>query len=105
VGVNFKGLAKDVKLSADGRQPTLFLSFADTSPIVFHDAYFYYTAGVVLHFSGQVFLCQSLGQYFLPHLFLSTQYCISIYTLGTMYHSTLGVGKTFFCPVVHIVNA
>jgi len=56
-------LDEDVKLSANGRRPTLFpsLSFyfyflTNTYPIHFHDAYFYYTVGVVLCFLGQAFL-------------------------------------------------
>jgi hypothetical protein len=106
-----KGLAEGVKLSAYGRQPTIFLSFSfslfyfsffflffltDISPVVFHNAYFYYIAGVVLYFSKQVFLRRSLGGYNQPHIFLSTQYCISIYILETMYHLSLGVGKKKF---------
>jgi hypothetical protein len=75
------GLAEDVKLSAYMRQPTLFLSFSfclflfvflflvflnDTSPVFFHNAYFYYTTGVVLCFSGHAFLRRGLGEYFRP---------------------------------------
>jgi hypothetical protein len=32
-------------------------------------------------------------------LFLFTRYCISIYTLETMYRLSLGVGKILCCPV------
>jgi hypothetical protein len=54
--VDLACLAEDVKLSANGRQPTLFLSFSftNTSPVDFHDAY---TARVVLYFSRQAFFC------------------------------------------------
>jgi hypothetical protein len=71
-------VAEDVKLSAYGRQPTFFLSFSfcsflffltNTSPIVFHDIYFYYRVGIVLYFLGHAFLCQSLGEYFHPSFF------------------------------------
>jgi hypothetical protein len=38
-------------------------------------------------------LASMFGGVLLPHSFLSTWYCISLYTLGTMYHLSLGVGK------------
>jgi hypothetical protein len=61
-------LAADVKLGVIGRQPTLFPSFfffflINTSHVDFHEAYFYYTTGVVLCFSGHAFLSRSLGEY------------------------------------------
>jgi hypothetical protein len=40
-----------------------------------------------------------------PFFFPSTRYCISIYTLGTMYHLSLGVRKIFCCLVIDIVIA
>jgi hypothetical protein len=74
-----------------------FCSFSDTSLVVFHDAYFNYMARVVLYFRTDV-LTSKFGGVHSPHLFLSTQYCISIYTLGIMYHLSLGVGKNFIMP-------
>jgi hypothetical protein len=48
----------------------LFLFFLiDTSLVVFHDAYFYSIVVVVLCFSRQAFLRQSLGEYFRPTFF------------------------------------
>jgi hypothetical protein len=44
----------------------LFCSLTDTSPVIFHDAYFYYMAGVVPCFSRHAILRRSFGEYFHP---------------------------------------
>jgi len=44
-------------------------------------------------FSRTDVLASKFGGVRSPHLFLSSRYCISIYTLGTLYHLSLGVEK------------
>jgi hypothetical protein len=95
------GLAEDVKLSAYGRQPTTFLSFSFCLYLFIFIFILFSYWHFSCYFSWCLFLlygwssallfktCNFASKFWRvlsPYHFLSTRYCISIYTLGIMYH-------------------